>query len=248
MQLCGSLSILWHCLSLGLQWKLTFSSPVATAEFSKFAGILSAALRQHHLSGFERAQREFHHLSFYNEWINISKCFLGSLKHFSKLWNPRKELWEPWFTSNLGRSSDNNWGLVIGIWSESWGTVSSNWAINLLIVVFQLLSCVWLFATRWTAACKTSCPSPSPGAGSNSCPLSVMPSNHLILCCPLLLLLSIFPSIRSFLMSQVAKVLELQLQRQSFPWIFRIGFLLDWLVWSACSPRNSQESSLGSHT
>ena len=40
MQLCGSLSILWHCLSLGLEWKLTFSSPVATAEFSKFAGFL----------------------------------------------------------------------------------------------------------------------------------------------------------------------------------------------------------------
>ena len=33
--------ILWHCLSLGLEWKLTFSSPVATAEFSKFVDILS---------------------------------------------------------------------------------------------------------------------------------------------------------------------------------------------------------------
>ena len=49
VQLCGSLSILWHCLSLGLEWKLTFSSPVATAEFSKCADILSAALLQHHL-------------------------------------------------------------------------------------------------------------------------------------------------------------------------------------------------------
>ena len=29
VQLCGSLSILWHCLSLGLEWELTFSSPVA---------------------------------------------------------------------------------------------------------------------------------------------------------------------------------------------------------------------------
>ena len=29
VQLCGSLSILWHCLSLGLEWKLTFSSPTA---------------------------------------------------------------------------------------------------------------------------------------------------------------------------------------------------------------------------
>ena len=49
-------------LSLGLEWKLTFSSPVATAEFSKFADILSTALSQHHLSGFEIAQLEFHHL------------------------------------------------------------------------------------------------------------------------------------------------------------------------------------------
>ena len=44
MQLCGSLNILWYCLSLGLEWKLTFSSPVATTEFSRFAGMLSAAL------------------------------------------------------------------------------------------------------------------------------------------------------------------------------------------------------------
>ena len=63
VQLYGSLSILWHCLSLGLEWKLTFSNPVATAEFSKFAGTLSAALSQHHLLGFERAQLEFHHLN-----------------------------------------------------------------------------------------------------------------------------------------------------------------------------------------
>ena len=41
---CVSLNIFWHGLSLGLEWKLTFSSPVATAEFSKFAGILSASL------------------------------------------------------------------------------------------------------------------------------------------------------------------------------------------------------------
>ena len=36
-----------------------FSSPVATAEFSKFAGILNAALSQHHLLGFEIAQLEW---------------------------------------------------------------------------------------------------------------------------------------------------------------------------------------------
>ena len=38
------------------------SSPVAMAKFSKFAGILSAALSQHHLLGFIIAQLEFHHL------------------------------------------------------------------------------------------------------------------------------------------------------------------------------------------
>ena len=43
---------------------------------------------------------------------------------------------------------------------------------------------------------------------------------------------------------QVAKVLELQLQHQSFQWIFRTDFLEDSLVWSPCSPRDSQESSL----
>ena len=42
---------------------------------------------------------------------------------------------------------------------------------------------------------------------------------------------------------QVAKILEFQLQHQSFQWIFRTDFLSNWPVWSPCSPRNSQESS-----
>ena len=45
----------------GIGMKTDFSSPVATAEFFKFAGISSAALSQH-LLGFEIAQLEFHHL------------------------------------------------------------------------------------------------------------------------------------------------------------------------------------------
>ena len=63
----------------------------------------------------------------------------------------------------------------------------------------QSLSCVQLSATPWTAAHQAS-PSIT---NSRSLPKlvsieSVMPSNHLILCCPLLLLPSIFPSIRVF--------------------------------------------------
>ena len=41
---------------------------------------------------------------------------------------------------------------------------------------------------------------------------------------------------------QVAKVSDLQLQHHSFQWIFRVDFLLDWLVWSCC-PKDSEESS-----
>ena len=42
---------------------------------------------------------------------------------------------------------------------------------------------------------------------------------------------------------QVAKILEVQLQHQSFQWIFRTDFFQDWLVLSPCSPKDSQESS-----
>ena len=42
---------------------------------------------------------------------------------------------------------------------------------------------------------------------------------------------------------QVAKVMEFQLQHQSFQWTFRTDFLEDWLIGSPCSPRDSQESS-----
>ena len=77
---------------------------------------------------------------------------------------------------------------------------------------------------------------------------SVMPSSHLNLCLPLFLLPSIFASIRVFSKwvgssYQVAKVLELQLQHRSFPWIFRVDLLQDWPVWSSWCPRNSKESS-----
>ena len=44
-------------------------------------------------------------------------------------------------------------------------------------------------------------------------------------------------------LNKVAKVLELQLQHQSFQWLFRTVFLQDGLVWSPCSPRDSQGSS-----
>ena len=57
-------AVVWAFFGIAFLWdwnENTFSRSVVTAEFSKFAGILSAAFSQHHLSGFEIAQLEFHH-------------------------------------------------------------------------------------------------------------------------------------------------------------------------------------------
>ena len=64
----------------------------------------------------------------------------------------------------------------------------------------QSLSCVRLFAAPWTAAHQASLSITNSWSPPKLMSIeSVIPSNHLILCCPLLLSLSIFPSIRVFL-------------------------------------------------
>ena len=65
-------------------------------------------------------------------------------------------------------------------------------------VVFQLLSRVWLLATPWTAAFQASLSFTIPQSLHKLMSIESMISNHLILCRPLLLLPSIFPSIRVF--------------------------------------------------
>ena len=63
----------------------------------------------------------------------------------------------------------------------------------------QSFSHVWLFVTPWTAARKASLSTTNSRSQLKIMSIeSVMPSNHLILCCPLLLPPSIFPSIRVF--------------------------------------------------
>ena len=99
----------------------------------------------------------------------------------------------------------------------------------------QSLSRVQLLATPWTTAHQASL------SITNSRSLlklmsteTVMPSNHLILCHPLLLLPSIFPSSRVFSNESALHIrwpiLEFQLQHQSFQWTPRlISFRMDWL-------------------
>ena len=83
------------------------------------------------------------------------------------------------------------------------------------------------------------CPSPTPEAWANSCPLSQWchPTISFSVI-PFSSCLQSFPASGSFQMSQFfsSKLLEFQLQHQSFQWIFRIDFLKDGLVGSPCSP------------
>ena len=91
------------------------------------------------------------------------------------------------------------------------------------------------------------CPSPAPGACPNLCPSSKW--------CDTTISSSVIPFSSAFNLSQhhglfqwdssshqVARVLKFQLQHHSFQWILRTNFLWDWLVWSPCSPKDSEES------
>ena len=112
----------------------------------------------------------------------------------------------------------------------------------------QSLSRVRLFATPWTAAPQASL------SITNSQSLlklmsieSVMPSNHLILCCPLLLPPSIFPSIRVFSNESVLRIKWPKYWSFSFSispsseYSGLISYMMDWL--DLCCPRDSQDSS-----
>ena len=85
------------------------------------------------------------------------------------------------------------------------------------------------------------CPSLSPRVCSSCCPLSRW-CHPTILCSvtPFYSSLQSFPASGFFPMRQVFTSGS---QHQSFQWIFRVDFLYDWLVWSPCYPRDSQESS-----
>ena len=95
----------------------------------------------------------------------------------------------PWILKDMCTKNSVNW-------------TTETYPLTVLEVQFnsvQLLSPVWLFETPWTTACQASLSI----TNSRSLPKfmsieSMMPSNNLILCHPLLLLPSIFPNIRVF--------------------------------------------------
>ena len=150
---------------------------------------------------------------------SVSSAALLLLSHFSRVWlcaAPQMAAHQaPPF---LGFSSQEHWsGLLFS------SPVHERWKWSRSVMPNS--------ATPWTAAHQASLSITNFWSLLKLIPIKlVMPSNHLILCCPLLLLPSIFPNIRVFFQwvsssHQVAKVLEFQLQHQSFQWIFRTDFL-----------------------
>ena len=148
--------------------------------------------------------------------------FLGSTlcSHGSALWLEDQSLQTSGYAACLGEE--------VRLWSPN--TIESLFPKvyrMLFVVVVQLLSCTQLFAIPWATAC------PAPLSSALSLSLlrfvsveSVMLSNLLILCCPLLLFSlfqhqGLFQRVNS--LHQVAKLLKLQ--HQSFQWIFRVDFL-----------------------
>ena len=110
-------------------------------------------------------------------------------------------------------------------------------APTFLVVVVQSPICVQLFGTL--------CPWPSPSP--RVCPNS-RPFHRWCHPAPVMLFsfcLQFFPASGSFPMSQFFPLggQNIAASASVLQWIFRVDFLNDWLVWSPCSPRDSQESS-----
>ena len=113
------------------------------------------------------------------------------------------------------------------------GSISHPLLTERLVFVVQLRSCVQLFVIPWTAACQASLPFTNSQSLLKLMSIeSVVPSNHLILCCPLLLLPSVFPSIKVFLN-------ELAL---------RIRWPKDWSFSSSISPPNEYSGLISFRT
>ena len=136
------------------------------------------------------------------------------------------------------------------LWSREWVFQFTSIFSNAPLIVLREGYCCSVakscptFFNPWTTVCQA--PSLPPRVCSNSCPLSQWwyptisysaSSSH-----------PHFPQHQTFFQwvsssPQVAKVLEFQLQHQSFQWTVRTDILKGWLVWFPCTPRDCQESS-----
>ena len=127
--------------------------------------------------------------SKWNNWQRINSQFTQALTKLNtiKINNPIKK-WEKDLNRHVSKED-------IQMANKTWKDAQH----NSLFSSFQSLSRFWLFASPWTAAHQALVSISNSWSSPKSMSIeSVRPSNHLILCRPLLFLPSIFPSIRVF--------------------------------------------------
>ena len=127
----------------------------------------------------------------------LSVAWLGGLS-LDRIWD---------FENKIIEKNQSN--IIMKLKSVYWiANLVANYTWNMgFTIVVHLPSCVWLFVTPWTAAHEASLSITNSQSWLKLMSIeSVMTSNHLILCCPLLVLPSIFPSIRVFLNGSVLHI------------------------------------------
>ena len=162
----------------------------------------------------------------------VSMCqilFSSLLRKLAGWLNQFKRIMKNKNYSQLGWG-EGNWG---GKKKKYWESIAKLVAKLVNVLSSVQFSCLVMSDSLWPHGLQQArlpCPSPTPGASSNSCPSS--PWCHPTISSPVI---PFFSHLQSFLaqglfkwvssLHQVAKVLEFLLQHQSFQWIFRTHFL-----------------------
>ena len=147
-------------------------------------------------------------------WMSVQVCMVSIL-----IFLPKSCLLQQSFLPHP-LPTQMNQKLVSKLEFRGWGCVERG---SVQFSSVQSLSHVRRFATPWTAACQASLSITNSRSSPKPISIeSVMPSNHLIPCCPLLLLPSIFPSIRVFSKESVLHI------RWPTYWSFSFFSIKDW--------------------
>ena len=173
-------------------------------------------------------------ITIFFEFYNLHLIFPPYLI-FAKISKNVCDCWRIFMMADLKSLSHNSsiWFLMVFVDFYS----HEYFNFPLILVSVQSLSRVWLFVTAWTAARQASLSITYSRSWLKLMSIeSVMPSNHLILCHPLLLLPAIFPSIRVFSNESILRIRWPKYWSFSFSvspfneYSGLISFRMDWLA------------------
>ena len=168
---------------------------------------------------------------------------LISIRSYLSVLTDNFDTWFIFFSSNLSQPSLEMVHLIL--WTLSWSSLRSFTTSSVQFSRLNVSDSLWPHGLQharlpWSSLTPQLVQTDVHWVGD-----AIQPSHPLSSPFPPTFNLSQYQALFKWISSlhQVVKVLEFQLQHQSFQWIFRVDFLSDWLVGSPCSPRDSQESS-----